>query len=98
MSERSAGKRQRAYADPSRTNKRRIITGSVLVTLIGANELPLRLLDAVHHHPIMRGAILLGAGVLGADYVVEGLVKLKRLISGRVIVFDFGPSDQAPRE
>jgi hypothetical protein len=73
-------------------------TGGTLVILIGANELPLRVLDVVHHHPVMHGAILIGASVLGADYIVEGIVKLKRLISGRVIIFDFGPRDQEPQE
>ncbi|MFG1659592.1 hypothetical protein ACGFIY_23975 [Micromonospora chersina] len=95
---RSAGSARRAYADPSRINKRRTATALGLLVAVGVNEAPLRIVAPVHHHPVALGVMWIVAGILALDLLGEGAVKLRRRLAGKIIVINFGATDQPPTE
>jgi hypothetical protein len=94
----SVGQKRRAYADLARTNRRRTVIGGTLVSLVLVNELPLDALEPAHHHPIVNVTVVAAAAILGSDYLLEGLIRLKRWLSGRVVIIDFGSRSRPPRE
>ncbi|WP_328533279.1 hypothetical protein OG836_27060 [Micromonospora zamorensis] len=95
---RSAGAARRPYAEPSRTNNRRTATAAGLLVAVGVNEAPLRIVADVHHHPVALGVMWIIAGALALDLLLEGAVKLRRRLAGKIIVINFGATDQPPTE
>jgi len=87
MSDSSAGAVRRiAYADPARINKRRTVSGLVLVGSIVVYEVPLPILQVAYDHPVTGGVVLSAAAVLGTDILLHGLVKFRTWIREHVVV------------
>ncbi|MBC9006158.1 hypothetical protein [Micromonospora aurantiaca (nom. illeg.)] len=95
---RSAGLARRAYADPSRTNKRRTAMSVGLLVTLGLNEAPLQIVAGLHDHPVSVAAMWATAGILALDLLMDGAVKLRRRLAGKIIIINFGATDQPPTD
>ncbi len=94
MSELNAGVRRYAYADPSRTLKRRTIFGTVAAGFSALEEIPLPILHAAQHLPITHLAETVAWAVFAVDVVLHAGVKIRRWARYHFVIIRLPPDRQ----